>query len=182
MVLATVYSTKHFIAIGDFEGPDTMAHFQSLAKGFFKKLQELPTRYDLYNNTQYILPLEILPHSADYSKETVFPRARVLPAEAPKTRWEIFAERKGIRKTKNKRGGRIYNEATREFTPAFGRGSKNDLDTHWLIEVKEGTDPTIDQFALMRSTKKDNKKRQAKNEYANRKRANTLSHFQKSLI
>ncbi|OAG31117.1 regulator of ribosome biosynthesis [Nematocida displodere] len=175
-----VYDTKSFIAIGESrENTEKLDSYKSLLSKFFKKLRECPTKYDLYNLPIYILPAEILPHTKEYSKETVFPRARVLPEEVPKTRWEMFAERKGIKKSKNKRGGRVYDEVTREHAPAYGRGSKSDLDRQWLIEVKEHEDPMVDRHALLKTKKKNNVDSHARREHLNLKRMKKLSHFQR---
>lgn len=174
-----VYDTRHFIAIGDSAEEDKESRYTHLAAGFFRALGKSPTKYDLYKNAQYILPLEAQPHTKEYSRETVFPRARVLPEELPKTRWEMFAERKGIRKNRNKRGGRIYDPETRDHAPAYGRGSKSDVDRHWLIEVKENEDPMVDRHSELREDKKGRKARQSQREHKNRKRTKQLTHFEK---
>jgi len=174
-----VYDLKGFLAIGNRTGEPAIDRYRQLALEFFKRLKKLPTKYDLYSQPQYVVPQEILPHSEEYSKETVFPRSRVLPEEAPKTRWEMFAERKGIKKNKNKRGGRIYDKITREYTPSYGRGSKSDLDRQWIIEVKENEDPMVDRHELLKQNKKRGVALQENKEYKNLKRAKKLSHFQK---
>lgn len=177
---ASVQDTKSFIAIGEGSGEgQRMERYKELARAFFQELKKNPTKYELYTAPQYILPQEILPHAKNYSKETVFPRARVLPEERVKTRWELFAERKGIVKNKNQQGGRIYNEVTREYTAAYGRGSKGDLDKHWIIEVKEHEDPMVDRHDLLKQNKQQNKQRQANREHRNLKRRNALPQFQK---
>ncbi|KAI5180782.1 regulator of ribosome biosynthesis [Nematocida sp. AWRm80] len=181
-----VYDTRVFIAITDRidskeednkEDTNRIEEYKRMCSGFFKKLKALPTKYGSHLVTQYIVPTEIRAGTADYSHETVFPRARILPENAPKTKWEAFAERKGIRKNKNKRGGRIYNEETREFTPAFGKGSKNDPYLYPILEVKAGEDPFVNKFNLLRKKKKENKELQKHNEYLNLKRTQKLTHF-----
>ncbi|KAI5192388.1 regulator of ribosome biosynthesis [Nematocida sp. AWRm77] len=175
----TVQDTKSFISIRERKEEDRMDSYKDMVREFFQELKKCPTKYDLYKSPQYILPKEVLPHEKAYSKETVFPRSRVLPEDRVKTRWELFAERRGIVKNKNKKGGRIYNEETREYTPAYGRGSKNDLDRHWIIEVKEHEDPLIDRHDLLKKNKKENKKRQESHEHRNLKRKDALPRFQK---
>ncbi|KAI5189864.1 regulator of ribosome biosynthesis [Nematocida minor] len=180
MQLADVYDVKSFIAITEGNTlADPVQKYKAATLNFFKKLKELPTKYDLHSATQYIVPREILPHTPEYSKETVFPRIRVLPGEEPKTKWEIFAERKGIQKNRNKSGGRIYNEVTREHTAAFGRGSKNDLDRNWLIEIKENEDPMVDRHSELKERKKKNRKDQKMKEYRNLKRTDKIKCFQR---
>lgn len=180
MRLPDVNDVKCFIGIGevnDYEDP--VKKYRESTLQFLKKLKELPTKYDLQKAVQYVIPREILPHKPEYSKETVFPRMRVLPEEAVKTKWEQFAERKGIRKNRNKKGGRIYDEVTREYTAAFGRGSKNDLDRNWLIEVREDEDPMVDRHTELKERKKKNKKNQKIKEYRNLKRTDRIKCFQR---
>lgn len=179
MHLADVYDMKTFIAIGrknDHEDP--AVKYKELALNFFKKLKELPTKYDL-NSTQYITPKEILAHCEEYSKETVFPRKRVLPEDSVKTKWELFSARKGILKNRNKTGGRVYDEVTREHMPSFGRGSKNDLDRNWLIEIKHHEDPMVDRHEELREKKKKNKKNQQVKEYRNLKRTGRIKDYER---
>ncbi|KAI5126400.1 regulator of ribosome biosynthesis [Nematocida parisii] len=180
MRLADVYDTKRFIAISEGNAEsDVSVKYRAIALNFFKKLKELPTKYDLHNATQYVLPKEILAHMPEYSKETIFPRARVLPEESVKTKWEMFAARKGIVRSKNKTGGRVYDEVTREYAPAFGRGSKNDLDRNWLIEVKDHEDPMIDRHSLLKENKKKNKRAQKIKEYRNLKRTDRIKCYER---
>lgn len=172
-----VYDTKNFIVITNPEGGTKqetgVGKYRASVLEFFRRLKSLPTKYDLTNTSVYVIPREVRPHMPGYSKETVFPRARVLPDAASKTKWQLFAERKGIKKNRNKRGGRVYNEETREHAPAFGRGSKRDLDTQWLIEVKEQDDPMVDRHAELKLAKKEhiriNKNRKLRNEKRRRK-------------
>ncbi|KAH9385745.1 regulator of ribosome biosynthesis [Nematocida major] len=180
MQLEDVFDVKSFIAIGRRNSEASPAEkYRGTLLGFFKKLKELPTKYDLHAAAQYIVPKEILPHSPEYSKETVFPRARILPQDARMTKWEAFAARKGIRRNKNKSGGRTYDEVTREHVPSFGRGSKNDLDRNWLIEIKDHEDPMVDRHSELKEQKRRNKKNQAMKEYRNLKRTDRISHFQR---
>lgn len=180
MQLGDVNNVKSFIAIGKRNAEtNPVEKYRETALLFFRKLKELPTKYDLHRAVQYIIPREILAHTAAYSKETVFPRARVLPEEKAKTKWELFAERKGIQKNRNKSGGRIYDEATREYTPAFGRGSKNDLDRNWLIEIKENEDPMVDRHSELKERKQKNKRNQKLKEYRNLKRTDKIKCFQR---
>lgn len=49
---------------------------------------------------------------------TVIPREKPIPKVAPKTKWEKFAEAKGI--VKRKRGRMLIDENTGEIRPRFG--------------------------------------------------------------
>lgn len=52
------------------------------------------------------------------------------------TRWERFAKTKGI--NKKKRPAMVYEEATGEYKPRFGYGSKNPADD-WCLPVPDNS-------------------------------------------
>lgn len=169
-----VYDLCGFIAIRETLAPredleKQEARMEMCKQGvieLFRRMKELPTKYDLHGpGKTYVIPERPRAHMREYSEEVVFPRSRELPKEKPKTRWQSFAEAKGIKKNRNKRGGRIYNEETEKYAPSYGRGSKNDVDRNWLIELKEGEDLSVDRHALL---KKEKKKRVKKNEHNRR--------------
>lgn len=83
------------------------------------------------------------------------------------TRWEKFAQIKGIQKKKKER--MVIDEATGEYAPRWGYGGgKKDKTKDWLLEVPGNVDPMEDQYAKLREEKKErvdkNKKRQKRNE------------------
>jgi len=87
------------------------------------------------------------------------PREKPLP-EAPedkvKTRWEKFAERKGIQKKKKSR--LVWDEEEKDWVPRFGLGSAKKLAKmrdDWVIEAK-------DQDVVLQIGSKKNKKLRAK--------------------
>ena len=59
--------------------------------------------------------------------KTVLPRFKKLPDKQVLTRWEQFAQRKGIRKQK-KRLHKIWDERVQDWVPRWGYGSKAQLD------------------------------------------------------
>ena len=60
-----------------------------------------------------------------------------MPKEKEKTKWEKFAEKKGIQK-KRKNGKLVFNEAKGDWEPKYGyKGKKTDGDGDWLVEVDE---------------------------------------------
>lgn len=100
-------------------------------------------------------------------KTYVLPREKPLPKPKPMTRWEKFAQTKGIQKHKKER--MVFDEATGEYAPTWGyAGGKKDKTKDWLLEVPGNADPMEDQYAKQRDEKKErvdkNKKRQKRNE------------------
>ena len=59
-----------------------------------------------------------------------------MPKEKEKSRWERFAEKKGIR-AKRKEGNLVYDEEKREWVPRYGFKGKRDAGDDWLVEVDE---------------------------------------------
>jgi regulator of ribosome biosynthesis len=97
----------------------------------------------------------------------ILPREKALPKAKPMTRWEKFAQIKGIQKKKKER--MVFDEATGEYIPTWGYGGgKKDKTKDWLLEVPGSADPMEDQYAKLREEKKErvekNKKRQKRNE------------------
>ncbi|KAG5457667.1 MAG: ribosome biogenesis regulatory protein-domain-containing protein [Olpidium bornovanus] len=101
---------------------------------------------------------------------TVLPREKPIPKPKEKTRWEAFAEAKGIKK-RTKRDRMVLDEETEEYKPRWGYGrarAEGGDERDWLIEVPADADPMEDQFAKSRADKKErvekNRKRQRRNE------------------
>ena len=69
--------------------------------------------------------------------ETQLPREKPVPKEKEKTKWEKFAEKKGI-KNKRREGKMVFDEAKGDWVPKYGyKGKKIDADGDWLVEVDE---------------------------------------------
>lgn len=71
--------------------------------------------------------------------ETALPREKPVPKEKEKTKWEKFAEKKGI-KAKRKDGKLIYDEAKGDWVPKYGyKGKKaaGEVEGDWLVEIDE---------------------------------------------
>lgn len=69
--------------------------------------------------------------------ETHLPREKPVPKEKERTKWEKFAEKKGI-KAKRKDGKLVYDEAKGDWVPKYGyKGKKGDENENWLVEVDE---------------------------------------------
>lgn len=68
---------------------------------------------------------------------TLLPREKPIPKEKEKTKWERFAEKKGI-KGKRKEGKLVFDEAKGDWMPKYGyKGKNRDADEDWLVEVDE---------------------------------------------
>ncbi|KXL50426.1 hypothetical protein M433DRAFT_2076 [Acidomyces richmondensis BFW] len=72
------------------------------------------------------------------------PREKPVPKEKEKTKWEKFAEKKGI-KAKKRDGKLVYDEAKGDWVPKYGyKGQKSDANDDWLVEVDEKADEARD--------------------------------------
>ncbi|GMF57908.1 unnamed protein product [Phytophthora fragariaefolia] len=67
---------------------------------------------------------------------TVIPREKPLPKPKVETRWEKFAKEKGIDKRKKSR--KVFDEATGEWSHAWGYQRAGDDMKDWAVEVKQG--------------------------------------------
>lgn len=100
------------------------------------------------------------------------PREKPLPKPKAPTKWEEFAEKKGIKK-KAKDGKLVYDEVSQSWVPKWGyKGKNKQLDDQWLVEVddkpkKAPGDELIDPRTLNRTERKrlvkKNQKKQEKN-------------------
>lgn len=65
------------------------------------------------------------------------PREKPVPKEKEKTKWEKFAEKKGI-KNKPREGKLVYDEAAGDWVPKYGyKGKNTGPGDDWLVEVDE---------------------------------------------
>jgi len=91
-------------------------------------------------------------HSIDPSLR--MPREKPLPAKKPKTRWQKFAEAKGIKKKKRSR--MVWDDNVKDWVPRWGAYSTKHIEDKltWAIEVGAHDDPYEDPFAKRRAEKK----------------------------
>lgn len=93
------------------------------------------------------------------------PREKPIPKERSLTKWEQFAKEKGI--SKKRRDRLVFDEATGEYVPRYGNGSKNALDRDVVLPHKEGMGADYNPFIQKRKEKKQriksNKKKEGKN-------------------
>ncbi|CAL1596944.1 unnamed protein product [Knipowitschia caucasica] len=90
---------------------------------------------------------------------TSLPREKPPPKAKPPTKWEQFAQLKGIQK--KKKTNLVWDEKSKEWKRRWGYKRANDDTKDWMIEVPDRADPNEDQFAKRVKAKKE---RVAKNE------------------
>jgi regulator of ribosome biosynthesis len=97
----------------------------------------------------------------------VCPREKPLPKEKAKTRWEKFAEEKGLEKRKRSR--MVWDENIKDWAPRHGFKSvkKNAERFEWAIEAKPGDDPNDDPFLKRRMQKQLDQSKQKFREVRN---------------
>jgi regulator of ribosome biosynthesis len=93
--------------------------------------------------------------------KTVFPREKPIPQPKPLTRWQKFADRKGIKKKEDRKDRLVWDEASEDWKPRYGSNRANNKEDAWLMEHKEGDDASVDPWTKMKMEKKE---RVAKNE------------------
>ncbi|GAA6001968.1 hypothetical protein JCM10207_003016 [Rhodosporidiobolus poonsookiae] len=85
---------------------------------------------------------------------TGLPREKPLPRQAPMTKWQAFANAKGIA-PKPKKDKLIYDEERQEWVPRWGyKGKNKDKEEQWIHEVPNNADPNFDPRAAARDERK----------------------------
>eukprot|EP00735_Rhodelphis_limneticus_P011498 TRINITY_DN4600_c0_g1::TRINITY_DN4600_c0_g1_i1::g.23225::m.23225 TRINITY_DN4600_c0_g1::TRINITY_DN4600_c0_g1_i1::g.23225 ORF type:complete len:340 (+),score=107.83,sp/Q869Q2/RRS1_DICDI/46.43/1e-52,RRS1/PF04939.7/9.6e-53,RRS1/PF04939.7/4e+03,GRA6/PF05084.8/0.08,Chloroa_b-bind/PF00504.16/5,Chloroa_b-bind/PF00504.16/2.9 TRINITY_DN4600_c0_g1_i1:33-1022(+) len=98
----------------------------------------------------------------------VLPRAKPVPKERPLTRWQKFAQERGIKK--HKKESMVWDEVKKEWRPRFGFKRGNDETDDWMIEAKSGQDDgegAVDPFTRISKEKKDRVNKQKGREMRN---------------
>ncbi|KAJ1970901.1 Rhodanese- sulfurtransferase, partial [Dimargaris xerosporica] len=117
--------------------------------------------FDLPTNPTETSVLATLPEP-----KMVLPREKHVPKPKPKTRWERFAEAKGIKK--QKRSAMVFDEATEEYKPRWGSKSAKNTVNDWAMPLSEKDDPFVDPRKKVRDEKKErmakNQRRQRRNQ------------------
>eukprot|EP00301_Raphidiophrys_heterophryoidea_P025012 c8288_g1_i1.p1 GENE.c8288_g1_i1~~c8288_g1_i1.p1 ORF type:complete len:396 (+),score=108.80 c8288_g1_i1:94-1188(+) len=99
---------------------------------------------------------------------TRLPREKPVPVPKPMTKWEKFAQDKGV--GKHKRDRMVFDEDTQDWRPRYGFQRANSNQKDWIIEEKPGEnlsgheDPFEARKALQREKIKEQEKRQMINE------------------
>ncbi|XP_038878495.1 ribosome biogenesis regulatory protein homolog [Benincasa hispida] len=100
---------------------------------------------------------------------TRLPREKPLPKPKPPTKWELFAQKKGIKKRKKDK--RVYDEQAGTWKRRHGYDRANDEENIPIIEAKMTDEPGEDPFAARRADKKKRVEKQEKNRLQNLKQA-----------
>lgn len=96
---------------------------------------------------------------------TKLPRQKHLPKPKPPTKWELFAQKKGIKKRKKDKIA--YDEKSGTWKRTYGYDRANDEDDVPIIEAKPSDEPGEDPFAKRRADKKQRVDKQEKNRLRN---------------
>lgn len=100
---------------------------------------------------------------------TALPREKPLPKPRPPTKWELFAQKKGIEK--RKRSKLVQDEASGEWKRRYGYNKANDAQAVPVIEANPDDTPGEDPFSKLRKDKKERVNRQQKQQLTNLKGA-----------
>ncbi|GAA5969678.1 hypothetical protein JCM11641_008003 [Rhodosporidiobolus odoratus] len=88
---------------------------------------------------------------------TGLPREKPLPKAAPITKWQAFAQAKGIA-PKPKKDKMVYDEDKQEWVPRWGyKGKNKDKEEQWIHEVPNNADPNFNPVAAARAERKGHK-------------------------
>lgn len=101
---------------------------------------------------------------------TVLPREKPIPKPRPPTKWELFAQRKGIEK--RKRSKLEWDEASGDWKRRYGYKRANDEAAVPIIEARPDEQTGVeDPFTRQRAEKRERVKKQEKQQLANLKAA-----------
>ncbi|OVA00443.1 Ribosomal biogenesis regulatory protein [Macleaya cordata] len=100
---------------------------------------------------------------------TRLPREKHLPKPKPPTKWEVFAQKKGIKNRKKDKV--VFDEQTGTWKRRHGYDRVNDDRDVPIIEAKMTDEPGEDPFAKRQAEKKQRVEKQEKNRLQNLKQA-----------
>lgn len=86
-------------------------------------------------------------------KSLVLPREKVIPEPKPQTRWEKFAEEKGI--DDKKRSRMVWDDVEQKWAPRYGFKRAYDDTSIPIMEVKGNDDPYADPWEKKRAEKQE---------------------------
>lgn len=140
-------------------GVDTTCHAMAtrICQALTRQLFNLPSESALQGRIAELPP-----------PTTVLPREKPLPKPRPPTKWELFAQKKGI--VKRKKSKIEFDEATGEWRRRHGYKKANDEEAVPVIEAKPGeTTGVEDPFTKLRKDKKQRVKKQEERQLSNLK-------------
>jgi len=82
------------------------------------------------------------------------PREKPIPKPREATKWEKFAQSKGIVKNKD-RSHKVWDDTAQDWKPRYGYRRGNDNTKDWLIEIPDQKDPYKDYFTERVDAKKE---------------------------
>lgn len=100
---------------------------------------------------------------------TPIPREKPLPKAKPPTKWETFAQSKGIKK--RKRSKHLYDEQSGEWKRRHGYNRAGDENDIPIIEAKSTDEPGEDPFSRKKTEKKSRVQKNEKSQLENLKKA-----------
>ncbi|XP_044471978.1 ribosome biogenesis regulatory protein homolog [Mangifera indica] len=103
---------------------------------------------------------------------TKLPRSKHLPKPKPPTKWELFAQKRGIKKRKKDKV--VWDEQTGTWKRRYGYDHVNDDKDVPIIEAKMTDEPGEDPFARRQTEKKKRVEKQEKNRLQNLKQADKV--------
>ncbi|KAL2650919.1 hypothetical protein R1flu_019047 [Riccia fluitans] len=131
---------------------------RELVQALSDKLYELPASVDKVGRIVTLPP-----------PSTRLPREKPIPKPRPPTKWEQFAQKKGI--TKRKRSKLEYDDQTDEWRRRHGYKRVNDESEIPWVEAKDTDVPGEDPFEKLKADKKARVAKQEKNQLSNLKAA-----------
>lgn len=103
---------------------------------------------------------------------TRLPREKPVPQPKPQTKWERFAEKKGIKpKTREQRQNLVYDEDSGEWKRKWGyKGMNKKGEDDWLVEVDVNKEKALKEGASVRGEgRRERKEKLRRNERKMRK-------------
>lgn len=172
----SLYASHHV----DFSEGDAETQIQALArenfKRLFSRLVELRSKEDEVRDAK---KLELQIHDFDKSEfhvvlpdpTTLFPRFNPMPSKKDLTKWERYAQDKGIKR--RKKTHKVFDEASQTWVMRHGsRGARQLADKRDVIrEIKPGQDIHADPFVEAKLQKKASEQKQKIQEMRNKIRA-----------
>ena len=143
------------------EGVDNACH------GMATKIFQALTR-QLFNLPSEPAPVGRIAELPDPTSS--LPREKPVPKPRPPTKWELFAQKKGI--TKRKRSKLEFDDTSGEWKRRYGYNRANDESAVPIIEAAPGEQTGVeDPFTLQQREKKSRVKRNENSQLANLKAA-----------
>ncbi|KAL9103879.1 MAG: hypothetical protein Q9163_001116 [Psora crenata] len=137
-----------------------------------KLIAELLTTCPIHSSPDKTLMMTLPPPA------TPLPREKPLPKPKEKTKWERFAEKKGIGKKDSRKetGGKVFDEATGEWVNKWGyKGKNKEGEGDWIVEVDERKESKGEELKSVsgegRRERKEKVRRNERSARANERRA-----------